>query len=150
MGDLGLHAGVEEGPVLLFLLWSHHLSHSSFCLIVVQELDERAVGRPPQDLLFHPREQRVLRLVSTLVCLCTCTHPDSLSLTSRLKVQNNLWWEIFPWILVGGNGFYIVRFSLEGSLQSDCVAHIYTLVHYCCHYVAEQVGHAMWYFKRIL
>ena len=74
--NLGLHAAVEEGQVLLLLLSSHHLSHSSTSLVVVQQLDEGVVGRPFQHLFVHPGEERVLCLVSTMVRLGACTHSD--------------------------------------------------------------------------
>ena len=63
---------VDERPVLLDLFLSHHLLLSRARLIVVEQRNERLVGRTPQRLVPHPREQRVLCLVRAPVTLRAC------------------------------------------------------------------------------
>ena len=61
--NLGGHDGVNESPVLSDLLRGHLLCQASARLIVVQESNEGLERRPPQHLVLHVGEQRVLGFV---------------------------------------------------------------------------------------
>ena len=60
---LGPSDGIDEGPILLHLLWGHNLCLSCGGLIVVKETDEAPVCWPLQSLFTDPGEERIFRLV---------------------------------------------------------------------------------------